>query len=49
VQGFANYSSWGPQSHFIARTHFANEEKQYNREKFVDFLAETFPETITFV
>jgi len=30
------------------RRHFANEEKQYNKGKFVD-LAETFPETIHFV
>jgi len=29
------------------RRHFANDEKQYNKGKFVD-LAETFPETITF-
>jgi len=29
------------------RRHFANQEKQYNKGKFVD-LAETFPETITF-
>ena len=29
------------------RRHFANEEKQYNKGKFVD-LAKTFPETITF-
>ena len=29
------------------RRHFANEEKQYNKGKFVD-MAETFPETITF-
>ena len=43
-QGSPNY---GPRAKSDPRRHFANEEKQYNKGKFVD-LAETFPETITF-
>jgi len=43
-QGSPNY---GPRAKSGPRRHFANEEKQYNKGKFVD-LAETFPETITF-
>ena len=51
AQGSPNYgprAGFGPRAISSGpRRHFANEEKQYNKGKFVD-LAETFPETIIF-